>query len=215
MLQNFYTSESAQSHQEQEWSELYTWLLALVKRWVYYADVPTWRKQHREISEDIVQEAIVRTYLYHQQATSDKSRPITSLKAFSTTTARNYFQDRRRKEQRLALMTQNDIGMTNIRSECYATDPAQIAVDQLILTETIDAAARNIASFPARQKQALLRDLANIADFTERPTLLEQALAKEGIQLHDYHHLPLRNPIERQRHSSLLTIAYKRLKKEQ
>ena len=44
-LSDYCTSEDCTLDDEQQWRDLYTWLLPLVEMWVYYADVPSWQKR--------------------------------------------------------------------------------------------------------------------------------------------------------------------------
>lgn len=83
-----------------------------------------------------------------------------------------------------------------------------------MLRSVIVAAAHVVANFPDQQRVALLTDLANTSDFNDPPTLLEQALSAEGIQLREYSKpLPV-EPSMRSLHAANLCIAYKRLRKK-
>ena len=71
--------------------------------------------------------------------------------------------------------------------------------------------AMEIAHFPAKQRQALLIDLANHMSFELQSTPLQKAFLKAGIQLQEYQHLlPVTND-ERNKYTSLLAHAYKRV----
>jgi DNA-directed RNA polymerase specialized sigma24 family protein len=201
---------------EQTWFDLYSWLLPIVEKWVYCADVATWRGQQRETAEDIVQEAVTRTFRYNQRAEHGEVPSIASLKSLTRTIAQNYFRDRRKKDWCLLPPPSYEISWEGC--ETYLgrenLNPSEIAVDQLILNATITDAARLMVKFPPRQRDVLLTDLANLADFGEQPSLLEQALIDEGIQLRDYRHPLPSEPLARNRHAALLCIAYKRLRRE-
>ena len=198
----------------QQWQDLHTWLLPLVEMWVYYADVPSWHGQQKEISEDITQEALLRTFRYSQRARRGEVRTIASLKSLSRTIAQNHFRDRRKKDRCLVRPTYSDTPPDVYSAPGEQVDPSEIAVDQLMFTSVILNAARLVVKFPPRQRMALLTDLANTADFNAPPTLLTQALSKEGIDLRDYHQPLSKEPAERNRYAALLCIAYKRLRKE-
>ena len=58
----------------------------------------------------------------------------------------------------------------------------------MVLSVLTDA-ARIITTIPNKQRRALLVDLARYNDFTEEPTLMEQAFVEVGIRLSDYCHL--------------------------
>lgn len=198
----------------QKWQDLQTWLLPLVEMWVYYADVPSWYGQQREIAEDITQEAMLRTFRYSQRADRGEVRIIASLKSLSRTIAQNHFRDRRKKERCLVRPTYYDTIPDGYALRNEQVDPSEIAIDELMSTSVIVNAARLVVKFPPRQRSALLTDLANTADFNAPPTLLTQALSEEGINLRDYHHPVPAEPAERNRYAALLCIAYKRLRKE-
>lgn len=202
------TSYTLSLNNDQQWQDLYYWLLPLVKKWVWYANLPSWYGQQQEIAEDIVQEAIVRTYNYSQRATRGETRPVLSFQALSRIIARNYFRDRWRKDRHLFHMDQPVVQMETL------IDPAQIALERLARQSALITMVQAIAKFPPRQKQALLRDLANISPCESSPTQLEQALAEYGIDLRHYRDLSSVSPVERSRNAALLHVAYKRLKKE-
>ena len=209
-----FTTEECILNEEQQWRDLYVWLLPLVEMWVYYADVPSWQGQQKEIAEDITQEALFRTFRYSQRADQGELRPITSLKSLSRTIAQNYFRDRRKKDRCLVRPTPEAPFPEAGSLADEQIDPSQIAVDRMMLSAVIVAAARTVMKFPQGQRVALLTDLANTADFGEQPGLLEQALSEEGISLRDYSQPISQEQGGRNRHAALLCIAYKRLRKE-
>ena len=197
---------------EQTWYDLYTWLLPLVEKWVYYANVASWHGQQKEISEDIAQEAVMRTFHYSQRASRGEVRGIESLKSLGRTIAQNHFRDRRKKDWCLLHPTENEARGFIPLQMTAKVDPALLALDRLMLASTIISAARILAKFPPRQRSAILTDLANSSDFDGSPTLLELALHAEGIRLRDYHRPLPEEPAERNKHAVHLCIAYKRLR---
>lgn len=212
-----------QPDDEAAWHDLYTWLFPRVEKWVRNASVNAWYGQQREVSEDITQEAVLRTFRYCQRAVHGEVRPIDSLKSLGKTIAQNYFRDRRKKDWNLvrpAQESENTEGFLEVSSPLersapsQVVDPSQVAVDRVMLTTVISMAARILVKFPPGQRAALLTDLANITDFGEYPTLLEQALAEAGVELKAYQHPLPTEPGEKNRHAALLSIAYKRLRRE-
>jgi hypothetical protein len=200
---------------DQIWYDLYVWLLPLVEKWVRYANVVAWYGQQKEVSEDITQEAVLRTFHYNQRADHGEVRPIDSLKSLCKTIAQNYFRDRRKKDWNLVRPSQENSGPEESYPHLESLeDPSQIAVDHLLLKNVITIAARLVVRFPPGQRAALLTDLALISDFGEQPTLLEQVLSEEGIHLRDYRQPLPDDPGAKNRHAALLSIAYKRLRKE-
>ncbi len=194
---------------DQQWHDLYLWLLVLVKKWVWQAHIPCWNDQQQEIAEDIAGETILRTLKYYQLAHKGDVAPINSLKAFSRIIAHNYFQDCIRKDRHL-LHPSSPVLM----DETSTFDAEQVACSHLIQGEFLTSSARAIAHIPPRQQQALLIDLANRSVFDEHATALEQALIDNHIQLREYQHLSSCSPVERTRNAALRHLAYKRLKKE-
>ncbi|HYU74681.1 MAG TPA: hypothetical protein VEL31_18585 [Ktedonobacteraceae bacterium] len=198
---------------EQIWNDLYAWLLAVVEKWVAYANVTCWCGQQKEVSEDIVQEAILRTLKYRQRARRGEVQPIVSLKSLSKVIAQNYFRDRRRKDQYLVRPSQSTDSAETYVTTHDLIDPSEIALDHLMVKSAIVAAAHIVASFPDQQRTALLTDLANTSDFNDPPTFLEQALSCEGIQLRDYSGPLPSEPATRSLHAANLCVAYKRLRR--
>jgi DNA-directed RNA polymerase specialized sigma24 family protein len=201
-------------HDEQQWRDLLVWLSSLVKMWMYSAHIITWYGQESEIAADIVQETATRAFAYIQSASRNEHAPVAHLNAFCRTTAYNVFVDRIRKERRMIhLPPDNDVYAIEA-TMCELADPEEIALDHLMLEEVIVDAARAIVNFPGKQKAALLIDLASATDFDASPSLVERALAEEGIHLRDYVRQPLEDSDERSRHASLLWHACQRLKRE-
>src|SRR5947209_114922 len=81
-------------------TELYPFLLSLVRRWVYSYTVPSWREQEEDVVKDIAQEAVIRTLKYIRKA-QDRKTMIKPLAQVSTTFARNYYLDWRRRDSQL------------------------------------------------------------------------------------------------------------------
>ena len=211
---NAFVATESTYDDEQIWDDLFTWLLAVVEKWVLYADVSCWRGQQKEVSEDIAQEALLRTFNYTQRARQGKVQPVVSLKSLSKVIAQNYFRDRRRKDQLLVRPFQNEEPEQLSFATHDIVDPAEIALDHLIFCTAIVMAAQVVAQFPLQQRTALLTDLANISDFDAPPSLLEQSLSTEGISLRDYHRPLPTEPAQRGRFAAHLCIAYKRLRRK-
>lgn len=208
------TPDKYEPDNEQEWRDLLVWLSSLVKMWTYSARIITWYGQEREIAAEIVQETATRAFAYIQSANRNEHAPVAYLKGFCRTTAYNIFIDRIRKEKRMIhLPSDNDVS-TIETTTCELADPEEIALDHLMLEEVIVDAARAIVNFPGKQKAALLIDLASATDFDALPSLVERALADEGIYLRDYLRSSLNDSGERSRHASLLWHACQRLRRK-
>ena len=144
-------------------AELYPFLLSQVRRWVYSYNVPSWREQEEDVVEDIVQEAIVRTLNYIRRAEYRKTTLI-SLAHVSTTFARNYSLDMRRRDSQLVhvpFRSYSSVG--KYIASLDRLDPLEGAVDNVFQEELFTRLAQIIAGFPDKQRIALLIDLANRA----------------------------------------------------
>jgi DNA-directed RNA polymerase specialized sigma24 family protein len=94
------------------WDGLYRLLYSQVKVWVYYAHIPSWLGQEKDITEDIVQESICRTFERVRRGARDKAKPVKSVQFLSKTIARHYFIDLIRKDERIVHLTQvNDTSL--------------------------------------------------------------------------------------------------------
>jgi len=91
-------------------------------------------------------------------------------------------------------------------------DPQEIAIERISQDEVFASVARIINQFPAKQRRALLADLARRMDLRGHPTALQQAFLNEGIQLEDYQQPLSEDAGERNRYLSALSTAYKRLR---
>jgi DNA-directed RNA polymerase specialized sigma24 family protein len=194
------------------WSRLRMWLLPHVVAWTYSSHVVIWYGQQWDIAEEIVQEAIMRTFECVQRAMRNEGPPVICPEAFCYKIAQHLFLDRLRKEQRLMhFVFSNDAGRTCAIKDEQA-NAAELAVDHLSNVETIINAVRSIVRFPDKQREAMLIAMANAIDLDMSPSFLEQALAEYGTQLSDYVRPRSNDPTERGRHSALLWNARKRLK---
>jgi DNA-directed RNA polymerase specialized sigma24 family protein len=194
---------------DQTWYDLYAWLMPFVEVWVNSIHIDNWHGQRRDISEDVVQDAIIRIFTYHQQSLQDTGRSIRSLKAFSKKVALNLLRDKIKKEKRLVRLTViYGYGLPGTTEEPVQED---INLDHL---DVVTEIARIIASLPRKQKTALLVDLANRLDLDDRLSSFEQALQAHGLCLRHYQYSLPTDSRERGRHTTLLSLARKRLKRE-
>ena len=192
-------------------AELYPFLLSEVRRWVYSYNVLSWCEQQEDVVEDIVQEAVVRTLNYIRKAEYRKT-VLKSLAHVSTTFARNYYLDLRRRDSQLvhAHFCSSPSAGKYIPS-LDRLDPLEGAVENVFQEELFTRVAQIIASFPDKLRIALLIDLANRASADREPPPLQVALSTVGIHLQDYQRSLPENPVEQSRHISLVSLAYKRL----
>jgi len=198
-------------HSEITWRALYPTLRSLARYLVHSARVPSWRGQEEDIIEDVVQETARRLLERAQKAERGEATPIQSLTQMMPVIARNYCKDLRRRDYRLSHVLPSDSS-----AEAYDGRDEQLHLLEMI-TESIQQemlfklVAREIASFPDKQRTALLVDLANRMYFDIQPTPLQRAFLAVGIQLQHYRQSLPADRRERDRYASLLSYAYKRV----
>ncbi len=191
------------------WQSLYAALQPLAKRIVYAFRVPAWLGQENDIAADIVQETIRKLIERAQKAEHREALPIYALKPMLRVIAYNYGKDIRRRDQRLSRIPEGDDAIDQPLDDIESTEEraTENAYREVIFTEI----AAEIASFPAKQRQALLTDLANHMSFEMQLTPLQTAFLKVGIQLQEYQHLLPTTNDERNKYTSLLAHAYRRV----
>jgi DNA-directed RNA polymerase specialized sigma24 family protein len=207
----FPSIEDIMLRKEQSFQELYTALRPRVTLFVYVYTIPSWNGQERDLIEDVLQETIVRIFCQVQYDT-EKIVSIRSLESFCHTIARNYCLDLWRKDRRLCRSSDVPPVLSKHQASTSVENPAEIALTNLITSHVLFRAAELIAGFPEKQKTALLIDLALYNSFGDEPSTLQLALERVGIRLQDYQHRLPAQGVERTRHSSLLSQAYRRLR---
>ncbi len=167
--------------------------------------------QERDAEEDFVQETIVRIFEYSLRP-DYQERAIHSLKNFTVTTMHHYREDTRRKNHRLVrLIDELEPSFHQYADRTDQVDPAELAIEHVFQEQIFLLLVPEIVSFPFKQKEALLIDLANHMSFDDEPTPLQRAFGKVGIHLQEYQQpLPI-DPIERGRFASNLNHAYNRI----
>ncbi len=194
------------------WSELQNWLRPYVLSWIYTERLPVWRGQEFEIVNDVLQETCSRILKYLQPISGRDTHAIQSLEHFSLTVARNCVRDMWRRQHRLVRLTTSPLPLENAES-LDAIDFSELALDHLMIGDLFMELACIINDFPPMQRQAILIDLAKHADFDEDTGLLQSIFLELGINLRDYHRARPLDPVERNKQASLLSIAYKRLRR--
>ena len=191
------------------WQSLYATLQPLAKRMVYAFRVPAWRGQENDIAADIVQETIRKLIERAQKAERREALPIYALKPMLKVIAYNFGKDMRRHDQRLSRIAEGEEAGEQPLDDTESTEEraTENAYREVLFTEI----ASEIARFPAKQRQALLTDLANHMSFELQSTPLQNAFLKAGIQLQDYQHLLPATNDERNKYTSLLAHAYRRV----
>jgi len=197
---------------EEIWEELIRFLRLYAWRLVRAADVEIWRGQRADLVEDVVQETVSRIVERAQRAEAGELPPIESLKGFAAICARHYCIDLQRRDSRLrrevsASATHAEYGGAALEQ----TSPFDQAIECLSQEELFARLARCIARFPAKQRNALLTDLAHGMQFEAEPSALQKAFLALDIDLRTYHHPLPDDPTARARHAALVYIAYKRV----
>jgi DNA-directed RNA polymerase specialized sigma24 family protein len=174
------------------------------------ARIESWQGQKEDLVEDIVQETVLRILERIQRATAGTLPPINSLKGFMKTVAYHYCIDLQRHDARLRRITPESAGNEYAFEPGEQTDLLALVTEHLSQEELFGYLAHHIAHFPRKQREALLIDLAKYTH-SEEPSPLQQALLAQGIDLQIYQRPLPADPDARTRHSSLLSIAYKRV----
>lgn len=192
-------------------SELYSNLPSFVKRRVRDAGVQSWTGQEYDLTQDMVQETVIRTYLQMCKAECGVVSPLISPQYFGKRVARNHIIDVARKESRL-VRPSIDIALQEKMMVENWIDSCEDVLDDMEITSFFLLVAQVIAEFPDGQRKVLLMDLADRTPVDEPFRPLQQALKTVNINLDLYRNLVPTGVVEKQRYASLLTVAYKRVR---
>ncbi len=197
---------------EQLWNQLYTTLTPTIQGWVYSSGVTSWQGQERDVVEDILQETVLRTFCYMQQAEQEGREEIRHINGFCKTVAYRHFVDLRRQALDVVRLETLDGMEIAIMATPAIQDPAEEVIERLSRISLLVTIGNIIAGFPTGQRIALLVDLAKRANLLDTDSPLMVAFTQVGIKLQDYLQYLPKNPLERGRKASLLSVAYKRLR---
>ncbi len=193
------------------WQDIYMILRPLAKRIVYTYRVPAWRGQENDVAEDIIQETTRKLFEYELKIERKEAPPIQALLPMVRVIAYNYGKDVRRRDQRVMHVEKEDEGIEHFFFRNDEMSMEERAVENAYYEMLFTEMAQEVAHFPHKQRQALLIDLAAHMSFEQEPTPLQKAFLKVGIQLEDYRNLLPTTPEERNRYTSLLAHAYRRV----
>lgn len=201
------------------WQEMYGVLSASVRAYIYNAHVQAWQGQEYDMVEDIVQESVFRAYLYLLKVANGEAPAVLSLQNFSKRIAHNRGEDLRRHDERLFHPTAyeergQEVGEVQTKWAEPVDDTLEDALNDLAYISLMVEVVEIIARFPDKRRNALLTDLANLTDFSDEPTLFEKTLLNVGISLRDYQQALPSDIKLKNRHASLLSIAYRQLREE-
>jgi len=197
---------------EAAWRAYYPSLWSFVRHLVYSFRVPSWNGQEDDIAEDVLQETAHRLVERTRRTERGEASPIIMFRHMAVVIARNYCIDMRRQDKRLARNIGDDTVISynkmGIQNDASFSEEATERVYQVALFQLV---AEEIVTFPDKQRQVLLNDLANRMCFEQQPTPLQEAFLKVGIRLQDYQQPLPNDPKEHTRYTSLLYHAYKRI----
>lgn len=211
-MPNIPSSQYQPGNSDFVWSQLYESLTPYVWKHVHSIGLQSWFDQEYDVVQDIVQETVVRIYLYMRNA------DVLSPSHFGRRIAHNYSEDLRRKEAHFIQVkhstcqgeAEDNDNIWDYRTN--PTDPIVEALEDIAFLALLIEVAPIIAAFPCKQRTALLIDLANLSDFGDEPGPLETAFLEVGINLREYQQELSKERKSRSRHCSLLSVAYKRLR---
>lgn len=197
------------------WTEVYAGLLPFVKKHVHHVGLQTHIGQESDVIQDVIQETVVRIFIQMKKAERGEVPPVHLPLYFAKKVAHNHLLDIVRKESRL-VRPSCDATIQEMMMRENTVDSIDDVIDDIDKEPLFVIIAHVIAGLPEKRRRALLIDLAMHTAFDESPSLLQRALAKEQINLEMYGNLLPVNQTEKekQRHSSLLTQAYKTVKED-
>lgn len=193
---------------EIDWEKCRQQLFERIRPKVYEMNLPRWKGEETDIAHDAVQDSMRKLIEELRKIDEGEKKPIENLESWLFRTGLNCLLDRRRREIRLCSETACETHMcTDSRPH-----PSEIAVENVYEEGLFRLAARRIAVFPAKQRSALLADLANLMAFDEKPTALQAAFRAQSIQMEEYRNRQPNNKKERSCHAALLYQVYLRVK---
>lgn len=193
------------------WIEMYTTLSTPVKQQMYGMKMQSWQGQHYDLTQDVIQETVVRTFLEMRKAERGEGIPVLSPMAFGKRVAKNYLLDMARKDVRL-VRPSCDIELQSRMMGENGIDSCQDVLDVMEIESLFVLIANVIASFPNKLRNSMLIDLADLTPVDEPFSPLHKALMKVNINLDMYRGLVPTDEVGKKRHSSLKSQGYKRLR---
>jgi len=198
------------------WDKVYDFLRPDVRYWVCSSHVPLWQGQEEDIIAEIVQEAVIHTLQYSLEYSSwQEGVSCASLKHISKVIAYKQYRDLKRHDARFLRMRARESAPEEQVLLWEYTDPEEVIQEHAFEEWRLIHLASEIAGIPTRLRTALLIDWANRMHFDDRPTPLQNALLKVGIELRNYQRPLPENPRERSSHMALLHLAYEQLMRQQ
>lgn len=201
------------TYSEAIWQNLYHKLQPYIRKFVYRHRFSLSKGQENDVVEDLLQEAVIHIFKYMKRVAEGRVAPIDSIERFGYTIALNVCRDWWRKERHALLCQSLDEGAPeDALNRAWVLNPEEVALNLVYQEGIFMKAARDIARFPRKTRQALLIELAECTCFDDEPTPLQKAFLQQGIRLADYQGLKPADPKLRNRHNSLANHAFNRVK---
>ncbi|HEY3992851.1 MAG TPA: hypothetical protein VGM01_08220 [Ktedonobacteraceae bacterium] len=193
---------------EIDWEECSQKLHKRIKYKVHQMKISRWEGEEDDVAWDVVQDSMRKFLEYLRKVEAGEEKPVQEQESLLYVIALNCLKDRRRREIRLCPETE----YASLSLVDTSTHLSEVATENVYHERLFHLLAQKIAHFPAKQRGALLADLANRMAFEEKPTTLQAAFQAEGIRLEEYRFCQADNEKERSRHAALLYQANQRLK---
>jgi RNA polymerase sigma factor (sigma-70 family) len=192
---------------ELNWGENYPQLYKMARRIVGQMRARNWLGQEEDIAWDVVQETMRKLLKRVREAENGEKEPVESLEAMFAVTAKRCAIDMLRREKHVLRETVCTAPGFVDHGANFSEEATENAYHEHIFRDMAHA----IASFPPKQRRALLSDLAERMAFGKKPTTLQEAFRAEGIRLEEYRRSGPLSELERARNAALLHQAYRRL----
>ena len=202
------------------WDILYHSIGSLVRIWVRSSHIPLWHGQEEDVTEDIVQETMLRTFKYASDFSSwtqeDKTASSHPLENICKAIAYTQYRDLRRQDSRYIHVRSCKYSYHGYSILRERFDPLETVINDTFQEWCCTHLASEIADIPIGPRTELLIYLANHVCFDlQISQLLQGAFLKRGIRLQEYRRALPSNPIAHSRHKALLQMAHKQIMRKQ
>lgn len=199
------------SQDQNFWAELRQKLTRYVGKLVRNGSLYAWRGQEEDVIADIVSEAIVQTYDRVEQANRGEAPVVLSIEAFSKTCAYHCFINAVRKDNRIIRLPQLNDTPWEVRLEENSIDYIGQVDNKLFNRGLFMCIVETLQNFPKKRQRAFLIDMARLAMADKMHPFLRQAFQEAGFHLADPQYHRPSDERERNKITSLTSLAYKQL----
>jgi DNA-directed RNA polymerase specialized sigma24 family protein len=193
------------------WHTLYRQLTIKVTQWVRSANLPMWQAQREEIIDEIVQETMMKVLKRIHRGESGELSPVYSVEGLCVRVAYNVFIDMVRRDRRLVPLASDTWNDSSYDVPDEGEDYSEVAVENVYNASLFRQVALAIQAFSPKLRKAMLIDIARRMEFDVQPSPLQAAFLEVGIQLREYENLLPHDSVMRSRHSSLVSLGYRKL----